>query len=228
MLTIGSPNCWHWISSPNAPAWVLVIVGVEGIVVAIGTLKIIERQTKATETAATAALLNAQAAIIGQRPWLLVPTGAEFPEIGIPLLPDVGDRRACQVTLQLRNFGQTPARIVEQKINLYIGESQETIPKPSAFEPIDSFPEDYTFPQGEKVPVEANLSLGVRLTPEDRQAIVSHTKFLWLCGYCKYQGDTKIEGAVYETRFCYVWINYTNRPEPFWLRRGPREYNKAT
>jgi hypothetical protein len=183
----------------------------------------------ATRDNAVAARLSAEAVINGQRPWLFVPTGGEFPEIGNPLLPDVGDKRECHVKFQFKNFGQTPGRIVEQKICLYIGESPELVPDARAFDTTDSLSEDYTFPPGETAPVQANLYPSPKITPQERQAIFSGARFLWLCGYCKYRSASDPgESTPYETRFCYLWINRTTRAHTFWVIRGPRKYMRAT
>jgi hypothetical protein len=177
---------------------------------------------------AEAAKDNAQAFISSQRPWLLIPMGNEFSEIGGPTLPDVADKRFAHVTFRLQNFGQTPARVIEQKIMMYIGANAENTPNLLAYDPQDSQPEDYTFPQGTQIPFQALLNPNGRITPQERTEILASRKFLWLCGYCKYMIASEMkDAAVYESRFCYIWINNTNRNTPFWIARGPREYNRA-
>lgn len=69
-------NCWDWLSSPNASNWALVIIGTVGIIVAIRTLKIIERQTSATEIAANATEASVEAFLAENRPWVLVEVGS--------------------------------------------------------------------------------------------------------------------------------------------------------
>jgi hypothetical protein len=208
----------------------LAIAGLCGIGFAYKTLKLIERQTKAGEDAAKAAFLNAEAVVLSQRPWLFIPMGDEFSEIGDPLLPDTGDKRFCQVKFELKNFGHTPARIIEQQIHLYVGKSPETVPDPMAFEPLIPVIEDYTLPQGTRVPVQATLQPKLDLDPQDRKGLLVRARFLWLCGYIKYReaSDSPMRPLAYETRICYLWITNTDRPKTFWVMRGPREYNKAT
>lgn len=83
--------------------WILVAVAVAGIVYTIRTLKTLERQTKATEVAAVAAKLSADAARLSQRATLI----AEFPK-DPPHGFSVGGRPAIRV--DIRNMGATVAR----------------------------------------------------------------------------------------------------------------------
>jgi hypothetical protein len=85
---------------------ILTLVGIVGIIVAICTLKIIERQTKATETAANAAKDSADALVGAERPWLI-------PSIKKPFSLTDGKRR---IDWLITNTGRTTARIVEVKI----------------------------------------------------------------------------------------------------------------
>jgi hypothetical protein len=183
----------------------------------------------ATRDNAVAARLSAEAVINGQRPWLFIPMGDEFSEIKSPKLPDVGENGIAFAVFDLKNFGQSPARVIEQKIRTYIGASQEAIPDVSAYSPEGAIHEDYAFPQGAVVHIEAPLQPNPYITPQDRAALLANAKFLWLCGYCKYQSASNMgEPQIYETRFCYLWVNNTIRPKPFWIMAGPREYNRAT
>jgi hypothetical protein len=94
----------HHLILPETIANVgLFIVGVVGAFLALGTLKNIERQTKAGEIAANAALLNAQAVINAERPWLL-----------ITIKPRMGPMGGF--TVHARNKGRTPAMITAAHI----------------------------------------------------------------------------------------------------------------
>jgi hypothetical protein len=207
----------------------LLYAGVVGIIVGIGTLFVFIAQTKATKRAADAAYLNAQAVINAERPWLLIPVAEEFSEIKDPILPDAGDMRVASVSFNLKNFGKSPARIIEQKIGLFIGEDSESVPNTYAYDSRGSLQEDYTFPQGAVIRTEATLEPGGYISLQGRAEVLASRRFLWLCGYCKYRAASDLgEGLVYESRFCYLWINNSTRPKPFWIMRGPREYNRAT
>lgn len=201
--------------------WLLVFVGGFQILY-------LWRTVIATRDNAKAAMLNAKAVINAERPWLFIPMGDEFSEIKEPILPDVGDNRATFVAFDLKNFGKSPARVVEQKIGLFLGQDDRAIPNIAAYEPQDAINDDYAFPQGATVPVQAVLEPSAYITPEDKAAVLASRKFLWLCGYCKYRNASDMEkDVVYETRFCYLWINNTDRPKNFWIIRGPKEYSRA-
>jgi hypothetical protein len=87
-----------WDKAAVLADYLLVIVGIAGISAALRTLRKLERQTKAAEDAAQSALLNAQALINSERPWLMV-TVEEF-------VAHVGGFQ-----VYVTNKGRTPAMI---------------------------------------------------------------------------------------------------------------------
>ena len=98
---------------------VLVIVGYAGVILAVSTLKKIERHTRSTEAAAEAAadsaqaaLLNAQAIIDSRRPWLLI---------------TVEPSRSIEnsFTVEATNRGRSPAKIIAtaEQIKIAIDEA---------------------------------------------------------------------------------------------------------
>jgi hypothetical protein len=96
-------------SLENLPNIALVIVGIAGIVVAICTLKDIQKQTINTGTAAKAALLNAEALIHSERPWIMIQIQEALVEKG----DGVFDMRSFQFTIF--NYGKSPAHVVSCK-----------------------------------------------------------------------------------------------------------------
>lgn len=101
---------------------ILVILGYVGIMLALSTLKKIERQTKYGEEAAAAAaksahaaLLHAEAIVTAERPWILV--AAE---------PSPGSRNAFAVIA--RNRGRTPARVVAIPYKIEFAEDESHLP----------------------------------------------------------------------------------------------------
>lgn len=102
------------LSPENLPNIGLFIAGVTGIIVAVRTLKVLERQAlsmrrqtthlgksvEAANRSADAALLNAQALINSERPWLLVTIEQRA------TAPHIYDVRA-------RNAGRSPAALVD-------------------------------------------------------------------------------------------------------------------
>jgi hypothetical protein len=101
---------------------VLAFLGYAGIMLAISTLKKIERQTAAAETAAIAAqnaaqaaLMNAQAVIDADRPWLVV---------SVEPSPTVENGFMVTAT----NRGRSPARIVATAEQLRIAVDETRLP----------------------------------------------------------------------------------------------------
>jgi hypothetical protein len=222
-------------SAANIPSVLLLFVAIGGVWAAIETLKaisrqadIMDRQTKDTGVAANAAYRNAEAVINAQRPWLFIPMGEEFSKIENPKLP-TAENRVAFVSFDLRNFGQSPARVIEQKVRMYVGNNPHSIPDISAYDSQEAVTDNYVIPQDSVVHVQAPLHPTGYITPQDKDAISAGARYLWLCGYFKYRNASDDGGGdVYMTRLCYLWIHNTNRPEPFWILRGPDEYNKAT
>jgi hypothetical protein len=109
VVTIPSPPAVEWSWHDRilwAACLVLAVVGYAGIVMAFSMLSIVERQTRSTEITAAAAavgaqaaLLNAQAIIDSERPWIL---------ITVELTPRIENSFAVMAT----NRGRTPALIV--------------------------------------------------------------------------------------------------------------------
>jgi hypothetical protein len=105
-MPVPPPSPWLW---RERLAWganiVLALLGYVGIMMALSVLKKIERQTRSAETVAAAAavsaqaaLLNAQAIIDAERPWLL-----------ISVEPSLGQENSFIV--MVTNRGRSPASI---------------------------------------------------------------------------------------------------------------------
>jgi hypothetical protein len=126
---------WDWLFSPNAPNWALVIVGVAGVIAAIWTLKILGRQTKATEIAADAAKVSADALIASERAWVMV--DLEKQDDGALIVDGMGGwgphTSAC-VRCICSNQGKTPAQIREKRICLFVTSASKTLPKKPNFD----------------------------------------------------------------------------------------------
>ncbi len=101
---------------------VLVLVAYAGILLAVSALKKIERQTGYAETAAEAAaasaqaaLLNAQAVIHAERPWIL-----------IAVEPSRGKENSF--TIMATNRGRTPAKIMSTSEQIIIAIDEKHLP----------------------------------------------------------------------------------------------------
>jgi hypothetical protein len=192
----------------------------------------------ATRDNATAARLNAEAVIYAERPWLLIPMGKEFSEIDRPLMITrlAGEYRRSFVTFRLRNYGRSPARVIEQKLRMFIGGTEDDIPDIAAYQSAGAVLDNYTFAQDVTAPIQATIEPdGMISTRDFEDLFVTKTRGLWLCGYIKYV-DTfdRRDAPVYETRICFRWnhelmhvLDHDIR-QSFWIMAGPREYNRAT
>jgi hypothetical protein len=125
VVNIPPPAPTPWLMHERI-AWganiVLAVLGYVGIMIALSILKKIERQTRSSETAATAAslsaqaaLLNAQAVIDAERPWLL-----------ISVEPSLGQENAFIVTVT--NRGLTPASIAATSEQIRIAVDETHLP----------------------------------------------------------------------------------------------------
>ncbi len=102
---------------------VLIILGYVAILLALSTLKKIERQTRAGEEAATAAaesaraaLMHSQAIVNAERPWILVTTE---PSPGV----------ANGFAIIAANRGRTPARIIAMPHRIEFAENESRLPE---------------------------------------------------------------------------------------------------
>jgi hypothetical protein len=159
-------NCDVWPTTvkvanppPAVPFWtfhdrilwaallVLVVLGYIGIMIAVSTLKKIERNTKSGEEAAAAAydaaraaLVHAEAIVKAERPWILV---AIEPSPGV----------ANGFTVTAANRGRTPARIVAIPHKIEFADDESHLPEvpqyqeansASPFVPIILLPGEFT------------------------------------------------------------------------------------
>jgi hypothetical protein len=109
----------------------LAILGYVGVMLAVSTLKKVERNTSAAETAATAAaetaqaaLLHAQAIINAERPWLLI--GVE---------PTLGVENSFNVTAT--NRGRSPATIISTLDQILFAVDEAHLPATPVWKPAE-------------------------------------------------------------------------------------------
>jgi hypothetical protein len=105
----------------------LAFVGYAGIMLAVGTLRKIERQTRANETiaqaaieSANAALLHAQAILDAERPWIL-----------ISVEPSPAGRNTFKIIAT--NRGRSPAEIIASADRIGIAAEERNLPKEPEF-----------------------------------------------------------------------------------------------
>lgn len=131
---------------PVAPFWplhdrilwgallILAVLGYIGILLAVSTLKKIERNTKSGEEAAAAAydtaraaLVHAEAMVKNERPWILV---AIEPSPGV----------ANGFTITASNRGRTPARIVAMPHRIEFADDESHLPEVPQYQDASSAP----------------------------------------------------------------------------------------
>jgi hypothetical protein len=184
---------------------------------AILTLVVINRQTKATEDAAQAALLNAQAVINSERPWLLV-------------LPQYLKDEPTMPAIWVINKGRTPARIIaysEKQIQL--GEKMPSVPVYGELQK----------GLGQKVllPQESTEIHAIILERDVRAACGSNVDFqmvrdwkeeVYVFGVIHYQNLLNtVNTETYETKWCCRYFPIGDRMVKLKVH-GPEGYNAHT
>ena len=127
------PSPWLWRDQVTWGAnLVLVILGYVGVMLALSTLKKVERQTRVAEAmveaaanSAQAALLHAQAVVDSERPWLV-----------ITVEPSINNKNAF--TVLATNRGRTPARIISTLEGVKIAPDEAQLPETPEYDEVVS------------------------------------------------------------------------------------------
>jgi hypothetical protein len=171
---------------------------------------------RATEKAADAALLNAQAVMNAERAWMVV-KGVD----GRPLNTnsETGLQTAL-LSIAFENRGRSPAFLLEyawKLDSLPVGESLPAVPPPTSAYYVSGSTEDPDgFPLAPDAPYTMrNLGGGV-VIPEP-QLVAKGEVIMWLHGWVKYRD---VFGRIQETWFCYRWHRSTGIVMPYWDRTG--------
>lgn len=221
------PAPWQWHDRVAWAALVaLPILLYAGIMLTLSTLKKIERQTSALEAAtravadhAQAALLNAQAIVDAQRPWLLV-----------AVEPSSSAKDAFHVTVS--NRGQMPAQIVAALSQTAIAIDEALLPKspeygvgkPSAqLYPVILVPGEST-----TVKVFSRDDVPAVCASEDRlKRVENWEEKIYLYGKVIYRDLIARPGQQnHETAWCCWYIH--GRQKSGMIVAGPPEYNLHT
>jgi len=199
----------NWYAPFEKPDGMLVILG------AI-TCGIIIWQTIQTRRAANAALLNAQAVINSERPWI------------VPKAAIVGG--AFVVTGE--NRGRTPALILSSWGRYIFTDNPDGLPEPPEYTDGSQLVE-YTFLTGDDPPFTAwqHPNLKHRFAPGKPEWVEGHLVYFY--GRVRY-ADPSITnhpktGVVYESRWCYQFIRPSiHAPDGHILKGGHYSYNVYT
>jgi hypothetical protein len=222
-----APAPWSW---QEQVAWganvVLAILGYVGIMMGISLLKKIDRQTgyaeAAAETAAAsaqAALLNAQAVVHSERPWILV---------------TVEPSRSVEnsFTVVATNRGRTPARIISTAERTRIAIDEKHLPgapeykkeKPGApLVPIILLPGEFTAIK----PFSRSDVKGLCDSEERFKRIETWEEKVYLYGKIVYKDlISPPDSQVHETNWCCWYIH--GRQNSGLVIAGTPEYNSHT
>jgi hypothetical protein len=205
---------------------VLVIFGYVGIILAVSTLKKIERHTRSAQAiaeaaadSAQAALLNAQAIIDSGRPWLLISAEAS---------------RSSEnsFTVMATNRGRSPAKIISSVEQIVIAVDETHLPIPPAYKTVE--------PGGPFVPIILLPGESTVIKPfsrDDLKAICETKETLKRVEY--WEEKVYIYGKVvyrdliattdkqdHETAWCCWYIH--GRQKSGLVVAGPPEYNLHT
>lgn len=222
-----TPKVWSWQEQVTWGAnVVLAIVAYIGVMMAISLLKKIERQTAYAETAAEAAatsahaaLLNAQATIDAERPWLLV---------------TVEPSRSMEnsFTVMATNRGRTPATITAtaERISIAVDERRlPAVPEYKKEEPSAPLVPIILVP-GESTPIKTFCRDDVKAlcdSEERYKRIETWEEKVYLYGKVAYMDLISArENQTHETNWCCWYIH--GRQNSGLVLAGPTAYNSHT
>jgi len=204
----------------------LALLGYAGIVLAVSTLKKIERQTKYGETAALAAqeaaeaaLIQAKAIVHAERPWILIHVAPS---------PTVENG----FTVIATNRGRGPARVLSTADELRIARDETQLPGIPEFGPVDPEvpPVSMILLPGEFAPIKAFCRDDVKTvsrTEDGLRRIENWEERIFLYGKVMYKDlMAPPEDAPHETSWCCRYIH--GRQKSGLVMAGTQEYNQHT
>ncbi len=222
-----APAQWEW---HDRVAWgagiVLAVLGYAGVMLALRTLKSIDRHLQSgTATAeaavgsASAALALAQAIANSERPWIVV-----------TVEPFLTMENSFKVMAS--NRGRSPARIISSVDQVFLAVDESNLPKAPEFEtiaPADE-PEPIVLLPGEATGIWAlnreDLP-SICKTPDALQRVERWQETLFLYGRIKYMELSSLgENNIRETYWCCRYIH--GEKNSALVMAGPPVYNKHT
>jgi hypothetical protein len=224
-----APMTMEW-SFHEKIAWaanlVLVALGYAGIMLAISLLKKIERQTtyaeaaaEAAATSAHAALLNAQAIIDAERPWILI---------------TIEPSRSAEnsFTIMATNRGRTPAKILVSEERTRIIVDERHLPSPPEYRrentnaplaPTILLPGEFMAIK----PFGRNEVKGLCDSEERYKRIETWEEKIYHYGRITYKDlISPADSPAHETNWCCWYIH--GRQSSGMVMAGPPEYNSHT
>jgi hypothetical protein len=202
---------------------VLVILGYVGIMMAVSLLKKIDRQTgyaeAAAETAAAAAqaaLLNAQAIVRAERPWILITI-------------EPSRSKENTFTIMATNRGRTPAVITENALRRVIAIDETHLPETPEYrkEKTAPVPSQAVLLPGESTPIEPFSREDVRAlcdSEERFRRIETWEERIYIYGKIIYKDlNAPADNPPHETHWCCWYIH--GRQNSGLVMAGPPEYH---
>jgi hypothetical protein len=201
--------------------WALVLIGGLGVLAAYGTLRKIERQTKATEVAAKGAMESGAAFIEAERAWIMAETG----NISDDFEPDPTRLEIFEIRPVIANRGRTTGRIVRGCIaQVQPKSARELPPEPDYSGEMGNAQVDFVLAPGG-----AAQPLQVKLSAWDFLPLRRGERKLYIYGFVRYLVMGEHER---ETRFCfeyYVPGGFTSQPRGFYQAIDvPPAYTRCT
>ena len=184
-----------------------IAVGAAVLIVYALQLKAMKASVVASELAAKAAKLTAEAQINAERAWVFIDRGELADRIQDPVLVGVKELatrgRMSHCIFFIKNFGKTPAKMTMCASELQIGSGRDKPPNPGVYEPADGFPIVMLAP-GESRAIETRR-FG-NFTDENISSLTAREgrQFLWLCGIIIYE-DIFQASNKHETKFCFLF-----------------------
>jgi hypothetical protein len=207
----------------------LLIIAYVGVMLAISTLRKIERQTRSAETAAQAAAESAQAVVQfaqnqaraqadAERPWVLV-------------TPEPAPGAPNSFTVIAVNRGRSPARIAAMADETTIVKDESQLPVEPTFKTEPAAPrEPIILLPGESIDIKSFRREDVNTactTPEDLSRVETWDAKIYLYGKIVYEDLVSSgNGKPHETLWCCWYIH--GRQKSGLVSAGPREYNRHT
>jgi hypothetical protein len=236
-------------SPENLPNICLAIVGIVGIVIGVCTLFFIQRQavemrqqrilmrrtlytirrqTRATEDAAKAALLQANHIVATERAWIF--QKIQFPNV-LPVQAPSGPAIAAVVVFKIKNEGTTPARIRAIQLRFHRVAHPERLPALPYYQ-LSAMPElgahGRMMAVGEEWKVMRFLEERPTFLASDSESVANGELGIYAYGLILYE----TLGQTAYTQFCYRWYEprgLTSDADQSGFRiDGPAEYNRTT
>lgn len=237
-------------SKKSSPDWwnisltaVIAIAAISQAIGIFGQIAIYRRQTEvmkgslaAAKTSADAALTGAEASlqqaqflIDAERAWVL--ETIDFPPKILPVQPVSGPMITVFVSFSFKNYGKSPARILDIKLNFHRIEYPNRLADvpdyaPSVMPELGSYGRMMAADQGFSVA----LSLQGQTAFEIGDAVEVAAKQVGIYAYGVVEYETL--GKKFFTQFCYEWFEpqglVTDVDRPGFRIGGPAKYNRAT